>query len=130
MTERRNCTAEPNSIPLKGRITKKPPTIESNKWPAIIFAVRRKVKAIGRIKFLRSSTNTINLIKKTGVPTGIKWAKKCFIELNQQKKIIPTQKEKEKGKVTSMWEVTEKIKGKRAKKLQKNTKTKIELINK
>lgn len=82
-----------------------------------MLAVRRKVKAKGRIKFLRISTTTINLISIKGVPTGIKWAKKCFKELTQINKILPTQKEYEKGRVTNIWEVTEKTKGKRAKKL-------------
>jgi hypothetical protein len=43
-----------------------------NRCPAIILAVSRKVKAKGRIKFLKTSTITIKLIKKIGVPRGIK----------------------------------------------------------
>jgi hypothetical protein len=47
-----------------------------NKCPAIMLAVSRKVNAKGRIKLLNTSTTTINLIKKTGVPKGIKWVVK------------------------------------------------------
>lgn len=64
-----------------------------SKWPAIMLAVNRKVKANGRIKLLRTSTKTINLIRAKGVPTGIKWDRKCFKELTQLKIIIPDQKE-------------------------------------
>lgn len=85
-------TKEPISKNLKGKEIKKPPIRDINKWPAIIFAVNRKVKAIGRIKFLSNSTITIKLIRKTGVPVGIRWAKKCLTELTKQKTIIPTQK--------------------------------------
>lgn len=46
------------------------------RWPAIIFAVSRKVKAKGRIKFLNSSTITIKLIRNIGVPNGIKCERK------------------------------------------------------
>ncbi len=46
-----------------------------------MLAVRRKVRAIGRIKFLRISTITIKLISPTGVPVGIKCDKNFFIDL-------------------------------------------------
>lgn len=82
-----------------------------------MLAVRRNVKARGRMKLLKTSTTTINLISIRGVPTGIKWAKKCFKELTQINKMLPIQKEQEKGKVTSMWEVAENKKGNKAKKL-------------
>ncbi len=78
---------------LKESLIKAPPIKDINKWPAIILAVRRKVRARGRIRFLKTSTITIKLISITGVPTGIKWAKKCFKELTQLKIIIPIQKE-------------------------------------
>lgn len=45
----------------------------NNKWPAIILAVRRIVKVIGRIIFLIVSINTMNGISKMGVPCGIIW---------------------------------------------------------
>lgn len=57
---------------------------------------------------LMSSTNTIKLINKKGVPEGIKWDKKLKIKLNHKKNIIANQKEKETGKVTNKWEVDEK----------------------
>ena len=45
---------------------------DMRRWPAIMLAVRRKVSARGRIIFLKTSTITIKLIKKMGVPKGIK----------------------------------------------------------
>lgn len=87
-----------------------------------MLAVRRKVKAKGRIKFLKSSTKTIKLIRPTGVPLGTKWARKYFKETTHLKIITPNQKENEQGKVISIWEVTEKIKGNKAKKFKKNKK--------
>jgi hypothetical protein len=35
----------------------------------------------------------MNLINKTGVPTGIRCDIKCLIEENQEKMMIPNQKE-------------------------------------
>lgn len=84
---------EPNSNTPTGILNKNPPIKDINKWPAIILAVSRKVKARGRMKFLRSSTNTIKLIKATGVPTGIKWVKKDDKDLTHLKIIIPNQRE-------------------------------------
>lgn len=46
----------------------------NNKCPAIIFAVKRTVKVIGRINILIVSINTINGINKMGVP----WGTKCW----------------------------------------------------
>lgn len=113
------CTEEPTKSPMKGRPIKNPPIKDINKWPAIILAVKRKVKAIGRIKFLSNSTNTINLIRAIGVPAGIRWFKKSTNDFNQLKLMIATQKVKAKGKVNNKWEVTEKIKGNKAIKLYK-----------
>lgn len=45
-----------------------------NKCPAIILAVNRTVKVIGRIIFLIVSIHTINGIKIKGVP----WGTKCL----------------------------------------------------
>lgn len=73
-----------------------------------MFAVSRKVKAKGRIILLISSTNTIKLINRNGVPDGIKCDKKLKIKLNHKKNIIANQKEKETGKVTNKCEVEEK----------------------
>lgn len=49
------------------------PRSVNNKWPAIIFAVKRTVNVIGRIKFLIDSIHTIKGIKARGVPCGTKW---------------------------------------------------------
>jgi len=49
----------------------------SNKWPVIIFAVRRIVNVKGRIISLIDSIITINDNIK-GVPDGIKCANKLF----------------------------------------------------
>lgn len=46
--------------------------------PAIMFAVSRMVKVIGRMKNLISSIININGTNKFGVLGGIKWIKKCF----------------------------------------------------
>ena len=45
----------------------------NNKWPAIIFAVNRIAKVLGRIIFLIVSIITINGISNLGVPWGIIW---------------------------------------------------------
>ena len=45
----------------------------SNRCPAIILAVNRTDKVIGRIKFLIVSIITINGIKSVGVLWGIRW---------------------------------------------------------
>ena len=45
-----------------------------------MFAVRRKVKAKGRITLLISSTSTIKLINNKGVPEGIRCDKKLKIK--------------------------------------------------
>ena len=59
-------------IKVKERDTLTPPIKDIKRWPAIMFAVSRKVSATGRIKLLNVSTKTINLIKNIGVPEGIK----------------------------------------------------------
>jgi len=62
-----------------------------NKWPAIMLAVNRKVRAKGRIMFLKISTITIKLIKNTGVPKGIKCVVKNLKYANKLKKITESQ---------------------------------------
>ena len=91
-----------------------------------MLAVKRKVRANGRIRLLRASTKTIKLTKGVGVATGTKWHKKDLKELTQLKKIIPNQKEKERGKVTHKWEVKEKTWGKIAVKFIKNKRIKTD----
>lgn len=49
------------------------PNKVNNKWPAIILAVRRTVKVIGRIIFLIVSIHTMKGIRRRGVPWGTKW---------------------------------------------------------
>lgn len=44
------------------------------RWPAIMLAVNRTQRVMGRIMFLVSSMRTINLMRATGVPWGTKWA--------------------------------------------------------
>lgn len=56
----------------------------NNKWPAIILAVKRIASVHGRIKFLIVSINTINGIRKEGVPWGIIWLNIWFILLNHR----------------------------------------------
>lgn len=57
------------------------------KWPAVILAIKRTDKVIGRIKFLTLSIITINIIKSLGVPKGNKWAN-IWLVLKNQPKII------------------------------------------
>lgn len=54
------------------------PNKVSNKCPAIILAVRRTDKVIGRIIKLVDSIITIKVIKAFGVPDGIRWAINCL----------------------------------------------------
>ena len=46
------------------------PNSDINKCPAIMFAVNRTHKVMGRIMFLTSSIITIKFIRGTGVPCG------------------------------------------------------------
>ncbi len=48
------------------------PSRDINRCPAIMFAVNRTHKVIGRIKFLTSSIITIKFINAIGVPWGSK----------------------------------------------------------
>lgn len=50
------------------------PNRVKSKWPAIIFAVKRTVKVMGRIIFLMVSIQIIKGIKIIGVP----WGTKCL----------------------------------------------------
>ena len=75
-----------------GNLIIAPPIRDIKRCPAIMLAVRRNVKANGRIKFLSTSTITINLIKKIGVPTGIRCERKFVNDLIQINLITDTQK--------------------------------------
>lgn len=48
------------------------------RWPAIIFAVNRTAKVLGRIILLIDSIKTIKGIRILGVPWGIIWANICW----------------------------------------------------
>ena len=93
-----------NSIGINKIISLDPilPNRVNNKCPAIILAVNRIVKVIGRIIFLIDSIRTINGIKIPGVPWGIIWINICcellihpyIINLNHKGKEIDKDKVK------------------------------------
>lgn len=82
--------------------------------PAIILAVSRTQRVIGRIKLLVNSINTIKLIRAIGVPCGTKWESMWFVFFNQPIKLIDNQAIKARGRVITTCEVKEKTWGKRA----------------
>lgn len=49
------------------------PNRDIRRWPAIMFAVSRTHKVIGRIRFLTNSIITMKFIRATGVPWGSRW---------------------------------------------------------
>lgn len=55
------------------------------RWPAVILAVKRTERVIGRIILLIDSINTINGIKMKGVLKGIKCVNICWVFLIQPK---------------------------------------------
>lgn len=85
-----------------------------SKCPAIKFAVSRTHNVIGRIKFLVNSIRTINLMRATGVPWGTKCASMWFVFLIQPNKLMVSQLNRARGRVTTRCEVREKICGNRA----------------
>lgn len=54
------------------------PSRDKSKCPAIIFAVNRIDKVIGRISNLIDSIITINGINNAGVPWGVRWVRRLF----------------------------------------------------
>lgn len=66
------------------------PKRDKSKCPAIMFALKRIERVIGRIKSLISSINTIKGIKIDGVPRGVKWVIISEKKLNHPKIIIPS----------------------------------------
>lgn len=54
------------------------PKRDRSKWPAIILAVSRIDRVIGRIINLIDSIITINGISSVGVPWGVKWVRRLF----------------------------------------------------
>lgn len=71
-TSNKICVIIKNVIKNKVREGPKFPKRVSNKCPAIILAVSRTAKVIGRITFLIVSIHTIKGIKTLGVPWGTK----------------------------------------------------------
>lgn len=47
-------------------------------WPALILAVNRMARVIGRISLLTTSTRTKKIIKGRGAPSGAKWERNLF----------------------------------------------------
>lgn len=70
---------------MAGNVNIAPPIRDSNKCPAIMFAVSRNVRAIGRIKFLSSSTIDINLNSPVGVPVGTRCLRKSMKDFTHLK---------------------------------------------
>lgn len=90
------------------------PSKDINRWPAIRLAVSRTDSVIGRIRFLTSSINTMNIIRGPGVPCGTRWDSIMFVFLIQPNIIKLNQNVKEIGKLIRMWEVKEKTWGYKA----------------
>lgn len=72
-----------------------------------MFAVRRKVRASGRIRFLNSSTTDINLISPNGVPLGTRWDRKSDNDFLHVNRMVASQKDKAKGIVHTRCDVSE-----------------------
>lgn len=62
-----------NGIKIDNNLGPKLPNNVIKIWPAIIFAVSRTVRVIGRMMLLIVSIHTIKGIKIFGVPWGTKW---------------------------------------------------------
>lgn len=73
-----------------------------NKWPLIIFAIKRTDKVIGRIKFLTVSIKTIKNLKKIGDPKGTRWAIIILVLFITKKIIILIHKGKAKNIVKTI----------------------------
>lgn len=64
------------------------PSRVRSKWPAIMLAVNRIDRVIGRMINLIDSIKTIKGIKIGGVPWGVKWEKKSLIKYQILNNII------------------------------------------
>lgn len=93
------------------------PSSDSNRCPAIIFAVNRIDNVIGRIIKLINSIITINGIKIGGVFDGVKWVNILFVKFIHPKIIILNQILKENDKQNLICLDDVKIYGKRPIKL-------------
>lgn len=82
-----------------------------NKWPAIMFAISRTERVIGRIMFLIVSIITMNIIKAGGVPNGTRWENIIMVELIHPYNIIANHIGKAILNVIKMWLVAVKMKG-------------------
>jgi len=93
-----------------------------------MFAVSRNVRATGRIRFLRISTITMNLINMSGVPVGIRWVRKFFMKCTHLNNMILVHKIIDMGRFTVIWDVSENTIGKSAIKLKIATVEKMDEI--
>lgn len=103
------------------------PNRVNNKCPAIIFAVKRTIKVIGRIIVLIDSIKIIKGIKIFGVPWGTKWVNIWLVLFNHPKIIRDIHNGIENLKLEVKWLVLVKINGNRPKKLLRRIKIKIEI---
>jgi len=83
----------------------------NNKWPAIILAVNRIVKVMGRIIFLMDSIKIINGINTLGVPWGTKWVNIWLVSFIHPKIIILSQRGRVKDRLIDKCLVLVKING-------------------
>lgn len=98
-----------------------------SKWPAIILALNRTDKVIGRIRFLIDSIHTINGIRMLGVPNGIKWANIWVVLLIQPNNIKLIHKGKANENVKVKWLVDGKTYGNNLRKFLKKIKVNNEM---
>lgn len=87
------------------------PRRESRRCPAIMLAVSRTAKVMGRISSLIVSMITIRGINGAGVPWGVRWVIRSFVYLMMEKVIIPIHNDEEKDKVNLRWLVGVKMYG-------------------
>jgi hypothetical protein len=92
------------------------PRRDINRCPAIMFAVSRTHKVIGRIKLLTSSINTMKFIRATGVPWGNRWDSMCLVFFIHPNIMIVSHVHKDIGRFIVKCAVVEKICGYIAKK--------------
>lgn len=80
-----------------------------NKCPAIRLALSRTASAIGRIKLLVNSINTIKGINIVGVPEGTKCANIVLFKFNQRNNIMDVQIGKDNAKEKDRWAEQQKV---------------------
>lgn len=89
------------------------PSRDNSKCPAIMLAVSRTAKVMGRMRSLIVSMITIKGIRGAGVPWGVIWVIRSFEYLMAEKVIIPSHKDEENEKVNLRWLVGVKTCGNR-----------------